>query len=64
MRQILRFSQVIQKVGLARATINRNEPLGQFPRRIQIGKNAVGWWDDEIDAWLESRRIVRNSVSP
>jgi predicted DNA-binding transcriptional regulator AlpA len=31
---------------------------GRFPRRVQLGSNAVGWYLDEVDQWLETRRTV------
>jgi predicted DNA-binding transcriptional regulator AlpA len=35
-----------------------NKPIsdGDFPQRIQLGANSVGWYEDEIDAWVASRK--------
>jgi prophage regulatory protein len=62
-RKILRRRQVIEKTGLSRATIQRQEAAGQFPARIQLSENSVGWWSDEIDQYLESRRVQPKSPS-
>jgi prophage regulatory protein len=53
-RRILRGPEVEQKVGLDRVTIWRRERAGQFPQRVRIGPNSVGWYSDEIEAFLES----------
>ena len=26
-----------------------------FPEPVQIGPNKIGWYEDEVEAWLESR---------
>jgi prophage regulatory protein len=56
-RKILRRREVIAKTGVSRSTIDRQEAAGQFPKRIQLGENSVGWFEDEIDQHLESRRV-------
>lgn len=37
----------------------RLEQTGQFPRRIRLGANRVGWSLRELDAWIESRKAER-----
>ena len=55
MRKIIREQQVATLTGRSRASRWRDEKAGTFPRRVRIGRNAVGWFEDEIQAWLESR---------
>lgn len=70
-RRILRRTQLEQKLGLSRSTIyskikikfNPRRPKEfdpTFPKPIRIGSGgpsaAVGWYEDEVDAWLESRQ--------
>jgi prophage regulatory protein len=57
MRQILRRPEVLKQTGLSSPTQKRLEDAGQFPARLQLGPNSVGWFEDEVDAWLESRRV-------
>lgn len=54
-RKILRLKQVIQVVGLSRATIYRLMQLGLFPKSLKIGISAVGWTVEQIDTWLAER---------
>ena len=56
-RKILRKPALCDKVGLGPVTIWRkaNDPDDDFPAAVVLGPNATGWFEDEIDAWLESR---------
>ncbi|MCW5688470.1 MAG: AlpA family phage regulatory protein [Pseudolabrys sp.] len=35
--------------------IARMEKAGQFPQRIQLGPNRVGWYEHEVLAWMRDR---------
>lgn len=35
--------------------VARLEKAGEFPKRVQIGPNRVGWVEDEILEWLQER---------
>lgn len=41
--------------GISRPTIDRLEAAGDFPKRIRIGRAAVGWDLDAVREWLERR---------
>jgi prophage regulatory protein len=51
---VLRMPQVVAATGLSRMTIYRLEKRGQFPSRIQLSPNSIGWRKDEVDHWIES----------
>ena len=53
--RILREPEVHRLTGLSRVTRWRLEREGTFPQRVQLGKNAVGWREDEITGWIQSR---------
>jgi prophage regulatory protein len=53
--RILRAKDVMRMIGLSRSTIWRLEHEGKFPKRANIGGNAVGWLDTEIRAWIDNR---------
>lgn len=55
---ILRFPQVKDMTGLSRTTIWRLEQTGDFPKRVQLSPNAVGWRESEINHWQSSRIAV------
>ncbi len=54
MRRILREHEVARLTGRSRVSRWRDEKAGKFPRRVRIGPNAVGWFEDEILEWQES----------
>ena len=58
---ILRRKQVEQRTGLSRSTIYLRIQEGTFPRQVNLGARAVGWLENEIDAWLAARLEVRNN---
>lgn len=58
---ILRRKQVEQRTGLSRSTIYLRIQEGTFPRPVNLGARAVGWLENEIDAWLAARLEIRNN---
>jgi prophage regulatory protein len=62
--QILRYAEVAAKVGLNVTSIYRLEKAGQFPARIRLGSNSVGWVEEEVEAWLKLRRVQPVASSP
>ena len=51
-RRIYRKKKVRDKTGLSDSTIYRKEKDGKFPKRIKISERLVGWYEDEIERWL------------
>ena len=52
---ILRLPQVKARVGLSRSSIYLAVSQGTFPKPVKLGARAVGWLEDEIEAWLHDR---------
>ena len=59
-RKILRTKVVTERTGYSRVQTWRKsrDPEDDFPAPVQLGPNAIGWYEDEIDDWLESRPRV------
>ena len=57
-KRILRRADVVKKTGLSPVTLWRLEKAGLFPNRKQLGARAVGWVEDEVDGWIESREAA------
>ena len=55
---ILRKLEVSKMIGLSTVTIWRLERDGKFPSRIQLGPRCVGWKEEDIEKWIESRPTV------
>lgn len=54
-QRILRLPEVINTSGLSRASIYRGMSLGTFPKAIKISERAIGWPDDVIREWMDSK---------
>jgi prophage regulatory protein len=59
LRRVIPEKTVVDVTGLDRVTIWRRERAGDFPKRIQLSPNRVGFFEDEIAAWLEERAAAR-----
>ena len=58
---ILRRKQVEKRTGLSRSTIYLRIQEGTFPKPINLGERAVGWLENEIEAWLAARIELRDN---
>ena len=61
--QLLRPAQVASLIGVNRTTLWRWTKKGSFPAPVQLGRNAVGFRQAEVAAWIESRPASTNSQS-
>src|SRR5579863_6548213 len=61
-RRVLRLPQAMEKSGLGRDSIYRLGNMGRFPKPIKLGQRASGWFEDEIDAWLDQRAAERDNL--
>ena len=55
MKRIIRIEEVMARVQLSRSTIWRMERNRQFPQRVRLGTKAMGWAEEDIEAWLAER---------
>ena len=59
--RLLRTKEAIARIGLSRSSfyerLNPRSPYfdSSFPSPVQIGQSAMGYREDEIDAWIASR---------
>lgn len=69
---ILRRKQVEARTGLSRSTLyaklkpNPKRPSDYdptFPRPVSIGAKAVGWVEEEIDAWIAAQILKSRTTS-
>ena len=54
-KRVLSLKTVLARVPLSRTTLWRLERQGKFPTRIRLGLNSVGWRDEEVQHWVETR---------
>jgi prophage regulatory protein len=63
-RNIIRKPAVRVRTGLSESQLWCLEQRREFPSRVQIGPMAVGWYEDEIDDWVESRARASGPQPP
>ena len=51
---LLRLPEVKKRTGLGRSTIYNKIEAETFPKQIPLGGNMVGWYESDIDAWVEN----------
>ncbi len=56
-RKALRPNVVMDRTGYSRVQLWRKsrDPNDDFPLPVQLGGNAIGWFEDEIETWLATR---------
>jgi prophage regulatory protein len=59
LRRILRLPEVERLTGRCSA-IYDGVAAGTFPAPVPLGDRAVGWLEDEIEAWVQSRIAARD----
>ncbi len=53
--KVLRKKEAAARVGYHPVHLMRLAAKGEFPKAIQLGPNAVGFLEHEVDAWIESK---------
>ena len=51
----LRMKEVKRRTGLSRSTIYLRMKENRFPKPISLGGRAVGWLENQVEAWLAER---------
>ena len=62
--RLLSKRQVKELVLYSFAHIDRLEKAGLFPKRIRLSRHRtgrVGWLEDEVTAWLQSKLAERDA---
>jgi predicted DNA-binding transcriptional regulator AlpA len=63
-RRVIRKPLVEYKTGYSSQHICRLERQGLFPKRIHLQPGgAVGWFEDQVDAWLQARATARDQAA-
>lgn len=59
--KLLSFSELktLKGIPYTRVHVYRLEKQNEFPPRVHISANRVGWLETEIDAWIAKRAEQR-----
>lgn len=63
-RSILRLAGVEAATGLKKSAIYAEMAKGEFPRPVRISRQAVGWFQDEIEQWQAERQRAQGGWRP
>jgi prophage regulatory protein len=59
-KKILRLPEVINKTGLSRSTIYALIAKGTFPKQIKLSERTSGFFETEVDEYLDKQAAFRN----
>ena len=54
-RKIIRPKELSKQIKKSRVQIWRDVRANKFPAPVSLGPNSIGFYEDEIEHWLESR---------
>ena len=57
--RIMRLNEVKKVTGMSKTTIYRYEKEGRFPARVNLGVRSIGWFEDDIESFLKSLRVLK-----
>jgi len=62
--RLLRKPEVLARLGIKKTQLDEAIRDGRFPAPTKIleGGRAEGWFSDEIEAYVESRRAARDQA--
>ena len=64
MNRVIKINKVKELTTLSNASIYRLIKLGKFPKQLKLAERSSGWLIEEINNWLESKRINRDRGEP
>lgn len=50
--RLLRLRQVLDRVGLSKATLYRKISAGEFPKPVSVGRISVRWRETDVGGWI------------
>jgi prophage regulatory protein len=59
--RILRLKEVESVTGLKRSSIYEKIKAGEFPKQVSLSERTVGWYESEIQNWINSRGRVNEA---
>lgn len=57
--RLMRIREVLELCGLSRATLYREIKLHAFPAPVKLSARSVGWLQDDVVRWMESKIAQR-----
>ena len=54
-RKLLTRPEVLGLVRYSYSSLWTMMRRDEFPRSVRLGRNKIGWYEDEVAAWIEAR---------
>lgn len=62
-KTVLREKEVTRRIKQSASSIDRMIAEGTFPKPIRLGQRAKGWFEHEVDEWLDARAAERDRAA-
>lgn len=60
--RFIKLKEVMEKTGLARATVYKHVANNKFPKSVSLGERAVAWIESEVEEWMLERIAQRDEA--
>jgi prophage regulatory protein len=60
MKTLIKLPEVVRRTAQSKAKIYKQMKLGTFPHPVKIGRRAVAWLEEEIEAHIAGRITARD----
>lgn len=61
--RILKLKEVLNRTGLGKTSLYALIKNADFPKQIPLGSRAVGWLENEVDAWILEKIESRSRIT-
>lgn len=55
MLTIIKLPELVERTKISRAAVYAMIARDEFPRPVRLGRRAVGWRVDDVEAWIATR---------
>ncbi len=56
--RVLTIGELLERLPFSRQEIWRRVRRGEFPAPLKLGARRIGWRENEVEAWLDSQKVV------
>jgi prophage regulatory protein len=59
-RRFTSYPELKDRHGLpwTRQHVDRLIKKGKFPEKVKLSEHRVGWWSDQIEAWIATKQVA------
>lgn len=54
---IMKLPELVQRTKISRAAVYAMIARNEFPRPVRLGRRAVGWRVEDVEAWIADRPV-------